>query len=281
MAIRIVTDSTADLPRDLREEWKIVTAPMGAVFDGQLFLQDIDMTTEDFYARLVSSKELPTTTQVNPETFIEALTPIVEAGDQAVVLCVSSGLSGTCQSALIARESFPAGSVFVVDTRTVTIGAAILVARAVEMRDAGATAVEIVREMEELSVRTVIYAIIDDLTYPYKGGRLSSMGMRVGGLLRLKPVVSIWEGKANMAGMARALKGAYHWVADRVAKEGIDERYCVAFGNTNAPHLSPELEAVVFPRGCENRVLRHPVGMVLGTHAGPGAVAIAYVKKTL
>ena len=166
-----------------------------------------------------------------------------------------------------------------VDTRSVTIGAAILVARAVEMRDAGASAEEIVRELRDLSQRVALYAMIDDLTYPQKGGRLPAVGARVLGVLSIKPIVTIWKGAASMAGLARGKKGAYHWIADRAAREGIDERYCVAFGHTNAPHLAAALEAVVFPHGCGQRVLRHPVGMVLGTHAGPGAVAMAYIKK--
>ncbi len=280
MAIRIIVCSTSDLPQETKQAWGVVTAPMGVTFEGKHYRQDIDMTLEEFYARLATSSTLPTTTQVNPESFSELIAPIVAAGDQALVLCLSSALSGSYQSALIAQENFPLGSVFVVDTRTVTLGEAILTARAVEMRDAGATIVEIVREMEELSRRVVLYAIINDLTYVYKGGRLSAVGMHVGGALKLKPVVSIWEGVANMAGMARGMKGAYRWIADRAAKEGIDERYWVALGDTNAPQLTPDLEAAVFPRGTSLRTMRHAIGMVLGTHAGPGSVAIAYVKRS-
>jgi len=279
MAIRIITDSTADLPKETREAWGIVTAPMGVVFDGQLYLQDIDMTVEDFYERLATAKEIPSTTQVNPETFAEHFAPIVEEGDQALVICVSSAMSGTCQSAIIAKESFPPDNIYVVDSRNVTIGAALLVARAVEMRDAGAPIEQIVRELEDMSQRVVMYAIINDLSYPHKGGRLPTVGLHVLGVLDIKPIVSIWNGVANSAGLARGMRGAYRWIAERAAKEGIDERYGVVFGHTNAPHLTPLLEAAVFPKGTDLQVLCHPVGMVLGAHAGPGSVAMAYIKK--
>lgn len=279
MAIRIVTDSTADLPQETREAWGIFTAPMGVVFDGQLYLQDIDMTLEDFYERLAAAKQIPSTTQVNPETFAECIAPIVEAGDQALVISVSSGLSSTYQNAVAAKAMFPPDSVFVVDSRNVTIGAAILVARAVEMRGAGATAQEITSELRDMSRRVVMYAMINDLSYPHKGGRLPTVGLHMLGVLDIKPIVSIWNGVANSVGLARGTRGAYRWIAERVAKEGIDERYCVAFGHTNAPQLLPLLEAAVFPNGAPTSVLRHPVGMVLGTHTGPGSVAIAFIKK--
>jgi len=279
MAIRIITDSTADLPLQTRESWGILTAPMGVVFDGKLYLQDIDMTIEDFYARLAASKVIPSTTQVNPETFAERFAPIVEAGDQALAICVSSGLSGTYQSAVIARDSFPTGSVFVVDSRNVTIGAALLVARAVAMREAGEPIERIAQELQDMSRRVVMYAIINDLSYPHKGGRLPTVGLHVLGVLDIKPIVSIWNGVANSVGLARSMRGAYRWIAERAAKEGIDERYGVAFGHTNAPDLVPLLEGAVFPNGTDLQALRHPVGMVLGAHTGPGSVAIAYIKK--
>ncbi|MCL2544456.1 MAG: DegV family protein [Clostridia bacterium] len=279
MAIRIVTDSTADLPEEAREAWGILTAPMGVVFDGQLYLQDIDMSLEAFYDKLVAAKEIPSTTQVNPETFVEVFAPVVEAGDQVLAICVSSGLSSTYQCAVTASKSFPPGSVFVVDTRNVTIGAAILVARAVEMREAGAPIEEIASELRDMSRRVVMYAVINDLSYPHKGGRLPTVGLHVLGVLDIKPIVSIWNGVANSVGLARGMRGAYRWIAERAAKEGIDRRYCVAFGHTNAPQLTPLLEAAVFPNGTDLKVLRHPVGMVLGAHAGPGSVAMAYIKK--
>jgi DegV family protein with EDD domain len=279
MAIRFITDSTADLPPGLRTAWGVQVAPMGAVFDGWLYLQDIDMTLEEFYARLAATKTLPTTTQVNPQTFAGIIAPIVKAGDQAMVFCVSSGLSGTYQSACVAKEGFPEDKVFVVDTNSVTMGAAALIACAARMRDEGATAQDIAREMEELRTRLVLYAIIDDLRYPNKGGRLSTLGARVGGVLDIKPVISIWNGKASIAGLARGLRGAYRWLAERVAKEGIDERCPVVFGNANVPERMPELESTVFPKGCPCHVMRHKVGMVLGTHTGPGAVGLAYAKQ--
>ncbi len=279
MTIRFVADSTADLPKEAREAWDIAVAPLGVIFDEKLYLQDIDMSLEEFYAKLVTSKALPSTVQVNPDAFAQAFAPSVEAGDEIIVFCLSSALSGTYQSACIAMEQFPQGKIYLVDLRTVAMGSAILLARAVEMRDAGATAAEIVAEMEALSKRVVLYAVIDDLTYLHKGGRLSSVGMRVGGVLRLKPIVHIWEGVVGMAGLARGTKGAYQKIAEFMAKDGVDDRYQFAFGHTNAPHLMGELEQALFPAGNPYRTVRYPIGMVIGTHAGPGAVAVAYVKK--
>ena len=279
MAIHLITDSTADLSEAQKAAWQVTVVPMGVVFGNETFLQDIDMTMAQFYARLVSSEKLPVTTQVNPEQFAACYAPLIAAGDEVIVLCLSAKLSGTYQSACMAREQFPGAPIHVIDTTTVTMGAALLLQRASHMRDAGASAREIVAEVEAAKRRTALYAIIDDLTYVHKGGRLSAVGYRVGGVLHLKPIVAIQDGVVKMVGIVRSMKRAYSWLADRVVREGIDMAYWVALGHTNMPILMEDVYEALrgVLTGCE--LLRQDVGMVVGTHAGPGAVALAYIKK--
>lgn len=279
MAVRLMTDSTADLPKEVQKKWGFDVAPLGVTFGEKTFLQGVDITLDEFYTRLMASKALPTTTQVNPDTFAALFAPCVQAGDELVVFCVSSALSGTYQSACIAKQQFPGAKIEIIDTISVSLGITILLERAASMRDQGASAQEIVREIESIKGRITIYAIIDDLTYLHKGGRLSSVGARVGGVLRLKPVVSVPGGVVQMAAITRGTKNAYAWIAERVQKEGIDDRYVLLFGHTHAPELMQKLETVVFPVTNPFRTCYHEVGPVVGTHAGPGATAIAYIKR--
>ena len=279
MAIQLLTDSTADLSEAQQAAWQITVVPMGAVFGNDTFLQGVDMSTADFYKRLIASDKLPVTTQVNPEQFRAAYAPLVDAGDELIVCCLSSKLSGTYSSACFAREQFPGASIHVIDTTTVAMGAALLLRRAAQLRDAGMDAQHIVAEIEQYKNRTMLYAIIDDLTYLYKGGRLSAVGYHVGGALKLKPIVTIQDGVVKMVGIVRGMKHAYAWLAERMRREGINDLFGGALGHTNSPSLMDDLYAVLRDAlaGCEP--LRQDVGMVVGTHAGPGAVALAYVRK--
>ncbi len=279
MAVCLMTDSTADLPKQLQAQWDIDVVPLGVVFDGTTYLQGVDITIEGFYQRLTASKALPTTSQVNPDTFIKRFLPYVERGDSLVVLCLSGQLSGTYQSACIAREEYPQADIRVIDSRTVTIGMAVLLDRAVAMRNAGRSAQDIAQMLEDTRERVAVYAIIDDLTYLHKGGRLSAVGSVVGGVLRLKPVVSVHDGIVNMAGLTRGQKNAHAWVADRVAKDGVDADSLVIMGHTHAPDRVAPLEQAIFPHGSPADTLCHEIGAVVGTHAGPGATAISFIKR--
>lgn len=281
MAIRFIVDSTADLTAEQAQDWQVEIAPLGVTFGGETFLQGVDITLDTFYKKLRAAKELPTTTQVNPHAFEQLFRPAMEAGDEVLVLCLSSKLSGTYQSACIAAELFPQERIAIIDTTTVTIGMQALLERAVRLRSAGASLAEMTAEIEALRPRTVIYAMIDDLTYLVKGGRLPAVGAKVGGLLNLKPMITIEDGQVKLAGMARGVRKAYDWIAQRVAADGVADGFAVYFGHTDAPRLVPELEKVVAEQAdlAGHSVGRCDIGVVIGTHAGPGAVAVAFVKK--
>lgn len=279
MAIRFISDSAADLTQEMREAHDIQVAPLGTIFSGKVYLQDVDLTLDAFYEKLQETKELPSTTQVNPEAFAKLFASVAESGDEAIVFCLSAKLSGTYQSACIAKEQFPEAKIYLIDTQTVSVANCLLIRRAAEMREAGASAAEIVAEMEDLRTRARLYAVIDDLKYLHKGGRLSAAGMHVGGILRLKPIVTISDGVVSMATLARGTKNAYQKIAEIVAAEGIDDCCAIGFGHTYAPELMPELEKAIFPHGNPHPTLRQSIGIVVGTHAGPGAVAFVYIRK--
>ena len=152
--VRIITDGTSDMSAQRGQELNVHVMPMRVFFGQESFLDGVDITREEFFARLASGGELPTTSQLNPEDFLEVFQKYVDQGDQVVGIFLSSELSGTCQSACIARDMVEGGEIHIVDSRTVTFALALLVEEAVRMRDQGLSAAQIAAEVEKLAQRT-------------------------------------------------------------------------------------------------------------------------------
>ena len=279
MAVRILTDSSSDLPFSMQEQWGIDILPLRVLFGDKEYVDGRDLSREEFYTLLSEATELPKTAQITPHEFERAIGRYVEAGDEVVVLGISSELSGTYASALLAREQFPEAPVYVVDSRNVTFALALLVEIAVGLRDRGLGAEEIARTIESLRERVRLYAVIDDLKYLRMGGRLSAAGAVVGSLLGIKPIVTLADGRVESIDKVRGMKAGYQCVLERTEKDGIDTAYPVYFGHSNVPDAMRELQAAAAvrfeldsPRGCG-------IGPIVGTHAGPGCVGIAFVAK--
>lgn len=281
MAVRIFSDSTSDFPKDMQEKLGLTILPLTFRFGDEQFLQGVDLSLSDFYQRLRTAKKLPQSTQVAPQAFIDALTPCIEAGDEVVICTISSDLSGTYQSACAAKEFFPGAPIYVVDTRTVTLAMQVLLFEAVKMRDAGKSGQEIYDELLALRSRTRLYAIIDDLKYLVMGGRLPGAGAKVGGLLNLKPGIMVdpASGTVKLLGVVRGLRRGACWIKEKAEKDGIDAAYPVIFGHTDAPDRMQMLMDAYPLDEKTYRVYRHDVGEVVGVHAGPGAMAIAFMAK--
>ena len=279
MAVRIITDSSSDLPFSCQEKWGITILPLRVLFGEEEYVDGQDLTAEQFYAKLAQAKELPKTAQVTPAELEDAMRPFVQAGDEIVVLPISRELSGTSASARIAREQFPQAEIYVIDTLAVTFGLGMLVEIAVRLRDQGLTAREIAEKLDKLKSRARLYAVIDDLKYLRLGGRLSTAGAMVGTLLGIKPIVSIEEGKVCSVDKARGLKAGYQAILERVKKEGVDTAYPTYFGHSNLPSAMRDLQALIAPQmeldisqGCD-------IGPIVGTHAGPGCTGIAFIAR--
>lgn len=281
MAVRIFTDSTSDFPKEMQEKMQLTVLPLTFRFGQEQFLQGVELTTREFYQRLRAAKELPQSTQVAPQAFIDALKPAIEAGDEVVIFTISSELSGTYQSACAAKDTFPDAPIYIVDTMTATLGMQLLIYQAVKMRDQGKNAREIYDEMMALRDRTRVYAIIDDLKYLVMGGRLPATGAKVGGLLNLKPgiIVDPSTGKVKLLGVVRGLKKGAGWCKEKAETDGIDPAFPVIFGHTDAPDREQLLYDTYAIDENAYTVWHHEVGEVIGVHAGPGAMALAFVAK--
>ena len=280
--VRIITDGTSDLTAQMAAELGVHVMPMRVFFGQECFVDGVDITREEFFARLTASDELPTTSQLNPDDFLEVFQTYVDQGDEIVGIFLSTELSGTCQSACIARDMVEGGEIHIVDSRTVTFALALLVEEAARMRDQGLSAAQIAAEVEKLAQRTRLLAIVDTLTYLKKGGRISAATAAVGGLLGIKPIVGVdSRGTVEALGKARSMASGLEWIARQIGQAApADPARPVAYGHSNAPERVPLcMEALkeVLPQDLPPVV--GSIGAVIGTHVGPGAVGVAYIAS--
>lgn len=277
MGVKIIVDSTADLQPAIAKQVGIV--PLTVHFGEKEYISGVNINPQKFYEMLVESDELPTTSQPTPFAFEEAYREAVEAGYDVVCLTCSGKLSGTNQSANIAAEEFP-GKVFVVDSNTIAIGLGILVEYALKLVERGLSAEEIVWKLLQKREKISVLALVDTLEYLKKGGRVSSTVAFAGGLLNIKPVLTIANGEIKLLGKARGSRQGNNLLVQEIQKAGgVDFAMPVMLGYTG---LSDALlqkyiqDSASLWEGHVDQLPVSIVGSVVGTHVGPGAVAVAF-----
>ena len=279
MAIQIVTDSTSDLPLSLQKQYGIHLIPLQVLFGEHAYLDGVNLSKEEFYTKLQDSSTLPTTSQPTPEAFRALFAPMVERGDEVIAILLSSTLSGTVQSAQIAKELLGSDRIHIVDSRTVTVALSLLVLEAVRLRDRGLSCQEIVETLEALKGRVAIYATVGTLKYLKMGGRLSASTAIIGELLNIRPVVSVVDGQVKAVGKVRGQRAAFQWIAKRLQEVPYDPAYPPIFAHSGAPELGEELRRFLSQAYPLKGAPLMEIGAVVGTHAGPGATGIAYVAR--
>ena len=280
--IRIVTDSAADLTaRDL-DTPGVTVVPMGITFaDGTATVDDGSMTKDEFFTRLAEDSKLPRTSQPSPQSFMTIFEDAKENGDQVIAILISSNLSGTYQCARLAAESCDFEDVFFVDSRTASQGEGILVREALRLRDEEhLPAHAIAAELEQLKQRIRVLAVVDSLKHLQKGGRLPAAVAIVGGALGIKPVLMLSEGAIHLVDKGRGRPGALVALYRQLDKQGgVDP----AYGYTLVYSDDKQLTAPVHHYLHQNLHLTGgrvgQIGPTIGTHIGPGAVGVAFVKS--
>lgn len=275
MAIRVIVDSTVDLGRDVIEECIVI--PLTVCFGDKEYKDGIDLSKDAFYTLLAEEKELPRTSQAIPAVFAQTFEAVTNQGDEAIVLTVSAKLSGTYQSACIAAADYD--NIRVVDTRNVAIGSGILAKLAIERIQDGKSLDEVVEIVEANRNKVNLIALLDTLTYLQKGGRISKTAALAGTVLNVKPVVCIKDGEIELLGKARGSKKANNFLNDEVSKSGVDYTMPILLGYSG--HSDAMLQTYIEDSRSlwADRVAQLEcvqIGTVVGTHAGPGAVAVAY-----
>lgn len=279
MRTRIIIDSTTDLAPELAGQVEII--PLTVCFGEEEYIDGITITHEEFYNKLIESDVLPTTSQATPAAFEKVFEEVAAAGDSAVVITLASQFSGTCQSARIAAEDYD--NIHVVDSGSVTLGAGILVEYALRCACSGMGAAEIAALLEKKKEDICLIAMLDTLEYLKKGGRISAAVAFAGGLLNIKPVVNVKDGVINILGKARGSKQGSNLLVQEIHKAGgIDFSMPILLGYSG---LSDALlkkyiadSAPLWEHGTAS--LRYTsISSVVGTHAGPGAIAAAFFRK--
>lgn len=281
MKIRVITDSAADLPQPCRPE--ITVLPMAVTFGEEQFLDGVDLAHRQFYEKLIEGDALPTTSQINPAQFEEAFRRAVDDGEDVVAVVLSSKLSGTCQSARIAAEEF-SGRVFVVDSENATIGQQILVRRALDLLDQGLDAAAIAAELEKEKKDIRLVALLDTLEYLKRGGRISPSVALVGGLLSVKPVIAVEHGEVVMLGKARGSKNGSNLLVQEIRKTNgvdFDRPYLLGYTGLEDSLLQKYIaDSAALWAEHTNALPIGTIGGTIGTHVGPGAVAVAFFQRS-
>ena len=276
MSVKIFVDSTVDLVPEIKAQ--VTAVPLAVRFGEQEYLDGVTITAEEFYEKLAQSQELPTTSQPTPVSFEDAFRKAVEEGHEVICITIASKLSGTYQSATIAAEEFP-GKVYVVDSRNAAIGAGILTAYALKLAEQGMQAAEILEALIQKRKQIRLYFVVDTLEYLKKGGRLNAAVAVVGGLLNIKPVLTVADGEIKVLGTARGMKKAYAMLDQECIKNGVDRSSPVLLGHTGAD--AEPLHKYV----AEGTTLWHSedpstiIGAAIGVHVGPGAVAVCFFAE--
>ena len=279
MCVRIIVDSSTDVSEKYRE--KIQFVPLTVRFGDKEYLDGVELSKHQFYEMLVESDVLPTTSQATPAAFAEYLESVASAGDSAVVITLSSKLSGTYQSAVLAAEDYP--NIYVVDSQSVAIGTGVLAQYAVELAQQGMGAEEIAQELMQQREKVCVVALLDTLEYLKKGGRISKTVAFAGGMLNIKPVVTVQDGAVALIGKARGSRNGNNLLVEKIREAGgVDFERPVLLGYTGLS--SALLEKYVDDSKAlwadhVDKLDGCLLCSVIGTHAGPGAVAVAFFRK--
>ena len=274
MAVKIVTDSTANMPQELVQQLDITVVPAYVLMDDEAYREGEDISTERFYSYLLSSPRLPTTSQPTPTDFRDRVGPLVEEGHQVVCITVSRQLSGTYNSAIQAAAEFADGAVAVVDSATVAHGHMLHVLAAARDAANGATTADAVRQAAASRTGSgVTFCAFDTLEYAQRGGRVSKARAMVGSLLKVKPVLHVSDGELVPLERPRNMRRAIQRLAELVRGQGAAS--LLAIGYTTDPAPAEDLRGLLSGFVPADRTYMGQMGPAVGTHGGPGAIGVA------
>ena len=274
MSIKFITDSASDMC----EKDGVTVVPMTITFGNDEYKDGVTLSHREFYEKLIESDELPRTSQVSPYDFETSIGEAVADGSEVIVVTMASGLSGTYQSAVMAADKFD--GVYVVDSESVTIGEIILIKYGMQLAKDGCSAAEIVEKLNECKKKIHIIALLDTLEYLKKGGRISKTVAFAGGLLSIKPDVTLQDGAVQVIGKARGSRQGINLLVEHIEKAGgIDFDMPIMLGYTG---LGDELlkkyieDSRSLWEGHVPSLEYRTIGGTIGTHVGPGVIAVAF-----
>lgn len=274
--VRIITDTAADFEVEEIKELGIKVVPLSVFFGDEEYQETVNITKHEFYEKLAASDDFPHTSQPSPESFMNALQEAKDNGEEAVVITLSSALSGTYQSALLAKNTMEYDECCIVDSLSATLGQRLLVEYAVKLRDAGKNASEIAAELENIRSRITIYACVDTLEYLHKGGRISHVSYAMGSIAKIKPIITVsQEGKVEIPAKVMGKNKAVKFLCGKIQEIEPDTNYPVyAIYSYDKENVNALIEATDVK---VDKAVN--LGSVIGTHVGPNAFGFIYIAK--
>jgi DegV family protein with EDD domain len=271
--VRIVTDSTADLPPELADELGIRVIPCEVVFDNQAYKDRVDLSPTEFYQKLVASPTLPTTAHPPIGSFIECYRELLDEGAAILSLHISLTLSSVCNAARLAAQQFPDGSIAVIDSRQLSMGLGLLAIEMAQAAARGGDLPEMVSLAQQVIPRLRVVAMLDNLEYVRRGGRISRTTALVGTLLALKRVFRVVDGEVSSLQNVRTRKRALQRLVEFVGSLG--QVQSLAVMHAMQPRLAWEIKEQLADLYPDRPIWFTEAGPAVGTHVGPGAIGVA------
>lgn len=277
--VKIITDSSSEFLTEQQEKYGVSVLPMPINFAEGTYMSGVDITDYEFYAKLASSKTLPTTSMINSYTFKKAFEEELSKGNDVVAIVISSDLSVTYSQAVSAAQEVDGKRIFVVDSKNASLGQHALVIEAAKLRDKGLSAEEIFNSLNQLKEKIRLHAMIDTLKYLRAGGRLSGQAAVIGTLLHVKPMMVVEEGKVVNKGKAIGKFNAFRYIINNVKKDDIDFSKTFVLAHGCNEKMAKEFHDIFAKETGIEVTDKALVGATIGVHTGPGAVAVAYFIK--
>lgn len=286
MGYTLASDATLDLPIDLIEKYDIAVVPMAFTLDGEEIMHYPDernMTTEAFYDALKQGKK-SVTSQINPATYVEFFTPILEKGEDILYICFTSGLSGTYQSALIAKdmlmEDFPERTISVVDSLCASAGQGYFVYLAALKKEEGLSLTELEEWVIAHRNRIAHWFTVEDLFHLQRGGRLSFAEAMLGSALKIKPIISVdKDGKLYVENKVRGNKKSVEYMIEKINDTMDEEEHTLFIAHGDAEERALALKDKLLERTQAENIRITKIGPVIGSHTGPGMLAVLFMEK--
>ena len=277
--VRIITDSGADFGTEQIKKLNITCVPMPVTFGDREYIENENITKDEFYEMLQNEKKFPRTSQPAPSRLMDIFQETMDRGDELIYITLSSALSGTYNSAVLTKNVIDYENCYVVDSLTATAGQRIMVDVAVKLRDEGKNGAEIAAELERIRDNIVIYACVDNLEYLHKGGRISAAAYAFGTLANVKPIISVTEnGKVEVPSKVMGVGKAVKYICNQLEDEEPDADFPMYVVYTHEKANAEKLLGKLEEYDVDESSL-HNIGPVIGTHVGIGAFGVAYVRK--
>lgn len=280
--IKIIADSTCDLPKDIIEKFDITILPLYVVMDEKSYKDGVEVKAQDLFDYSDRTKQTPKTSAASVTDFIDVFTPYAEQGYDIIYIGISSGLSSTVQNATIAAEEFDNVQIFAFDSLNLSTGIGHQVMIACELREQGLSAQEIVAKLEETRSKVRSSFVIDVMTYLHRGGRCTTLQAVGATMLNLKPQIVVEDGKMRSAKKFRGniIKSAVDYVNDSLQNiERIDDKRIFITHSLSKPELVSAVKEAVEAKGYFQEVLVSDASSVVSSHCGPNCIGILFIEK--